>query len=233
VLVRLPGLSQRTITHPEFYLPGIEIPEGVKNPRPRKTLVTTIQSVFSRSDIHPPGFYLHSLAWTHLFGTSEIALRLPSVLAGTATIALLFRLAWRTDGPVVAAAASLRLALHGFHVSKSIQAELWIWPAFWAVLSVWLLHGLLERTSKPRALAYLMVLTIGLWSEYSFWLFAAIQIAYVAIRTRIPSPFWAACWGSGTSPPAETRGISSSAVRGTTSRPGCSVHSASRFSCSA
>jgi hypothetical protein len=179
--LRLPALDAATVTHPEFYMPGIDVPEYVHHPVTRTTLPEVIRSVWSRSDIHPPGFYIGALGWTNVFGTSHWALRLPAALIGTATVVLLFLLGRRTDNALTGALAASMLALHGFHVSKSTMAELWIWPAFWAVLSVWLLRGLLVRTEPVRALLYVATLAVALWSEYSLWLFVATQIVYVAL----------------------------------------------------
>lgn len=46
---------------------------------------------FSPSDFHPPLFYLTLKAWTSIFGFSEIALRMPSVIFSLITIYLVFR----------------------------------------------------------------------------------------------------------------------------------------------
>jgi len=45
-----------------------------------------IISKFSPADFHPPVYYLVIRAWSLVFGTSEIALRMPSVIFGTLTI---------------------------------------------------------------------------------------------------------------------------------------------------
>ncbi len=42
--------------------------------------ITQIVSKFSPTDFHPPLYYLFMKLWTNLFGYSEIALRMPSVL---------------------------------------------------------------------------------------------------------------------------------------------------------
>lgn len=41
---------------------------------------TEIVSIFSPTDFHPPLYYLFMKLWTNMFGYSEIALRMPSVL---------------------------------------------------------------------------------------------------------------------------------------------------------
>ncbi|PJA55943.1 hypothetical protein CO165_00980, partial [Candidatus Roizmanbacteria bacterium CG_4_9_14_3_um_filter_33_18] len=42
--------------------------------------LTQIISKFSPTDFHPPLYYLFMKLWTNLFGYSEIALRMPSIL---------------------------------------------------------------------------------------------------------------------------------------------------------
>lgn len=189
--VRLPDLGGPTITHPEFYSPRIEFPDYVSHPKPRVTLPQVIQSVWARSDIHPPGFYLVAWLWNGAFGTSKVAIRSLSVLVGVLTVLLLALLAGRTDALPTALAAAAILALHGVHIEKSIRAGIWVWPIFYAVLSVVLLRGLLERRSIPRSAAYVAVLALGMWTEYSFSVFAAAQIAFVALRgarcPRVPT----------------------------------------------
>ena len=187
--VRLPGLGDQTITHPEFYTPGITFPDYVTNPLPRVTFADVIRSVYWPTDIHPPGFYFVSWSWTKAFGTSHVAIRLPSALIGTATVLLVFLLGIRTAGLPAAAAAASILALHGLHINKSVQSELWIWPAFYAVASVVLLLAHLDRPSLPRWLAYVAVLTLGLWTEYSFWVFTACQMMFVGLRAISQSRF--------------------------------------------
>lgn len=48
---------------------------------------------FSPRDFHPPFYYLILKWWTNIFGYSEIALRMPSVIFSLVTIFLIYRLA--------------------------------------------------------------------------------------------------------------------------------------------
>lgn len=54
-----------------------------------------ISSLFSPTDFHPPLYYLFMKMWSSLFGTSEIALRFPSVLFSLLTGHILFLIASR------------------------------------------------------------------------------------------------------------------------------------------
>ena len=83
--LRFFGLSNRGISHPEIYVPGIHLPEGISEPAQRDTIFKVLTGTFS-SDTHPPGYYLGMFPWTRLAGTSLFAIRLPSAIMGLACI---------------------------------------------------------------------------------------------------------------------------------------------------
>src|SRR5205807_257813 len=81
--LRLSGLGVKSISHPEMYVPGISLPDGISEPAERMTFTRILTGTFS-SDTHPPGYYLLMLPWTRNVGTSLAAIRFPSALLGTA-----------------------------------------------------------------------------------------------------------------------------------------------------
>jgi hypothetical protein len=111
------------------------------------------------------------------------AIRLPSALAGAATIALLYWMARPKDGEAVALSAAALLALHGHHLFWSQQARMWVFLAFLGVLSVVLLQSLHRRFSGATAAAYVFAVSLGLWLEYSFWPFFAAQVGWEVCRS--------------------------------------------------
>jgi len=180
--LRLSGLEAHTLTHAEVYVPRLEMPDYVSAPPPRPTLAaTTLGSL--HHDNHPPGYYAFMWVWTGIFGTGLSALRLPSVLAGAATIALLFGVIRRRDGDAIALFATALLALHGHHLFWSQQARMWVFLGCFALLSLLLLERLHRRFRATTALAYVVVVAAGLWFEYSFWPFFAAQIFWELCRS--------------------------------------------------
>lgn len=180
--LRLWGLDRLTLTHAEVYVPRIEMPDYVTAPPPRSTLTATVLGTLHH-DNHPPGYYAFMWMWTGLFGTGLFAIRLPSALAGAATIALLYRMARPKDGEGVALTAAALLAFHGHHLFWSQQARMWVFLAFLGVLSVVLLQSLHRRTRGTTAAAYVFVVSAGLWLDYSFWPFFAAQVAWELCRS--------------------------------------------------
>ena len=109
--LRFSGLANRSISHPEIYVPGIRLPEGISEPAERDTIFKVLTGTFS-SDTHPPGYYLAMFPWTRLAGTSLFAIRLPSAILEFACIPLLYMMGAIAGRPLSASLAALLLAAH-------------------------------------------------------------------------------------------------------------------------
>jgi len=179
--VRLWHLDRDTLTHAEVYVPRLAMPDYVSAPPPRSTLAETVRGTLHH-DNHPPGYYAAMWLWTSVAGTSLVALRLPSALAGAAAVALIFGVIRRRDGPATALTAAALLALHGHHVFWSRQARMWVLLAALALISLWLLDSLGRDYRRGKAAAYVAVVAAGLWTEYSFWPFFLAQISWEVFR---------------------------------------------------
>jgi len=179
--VRLYGLTDRTLTHPEVYVPRIELPDYVTSPPRRLTLAETVLGTVDY-DKHPPAFYVLMWVWTGLVGTGLFVIRLPSVVLGTATIGLLYWMGRREGGPWVGLVAAGLLALNGQHVFWSQHARMWVWLALLAVASTNLLRAAARHAGGPVAAAYVLVTGVGLWTEYYYWPLFAAQVIWTLSR---------------------------------------------------
>jgi hypothetical protein len=176
--LRLSGLEARSITHPEMYVPGIRLPEGISEPAERLTVRRVLTGTFS-SDTHPPGYYLLMLSWTRLMGTSLRMMRLPSALFGIGCIALIFRLGALAGRPVSGAVAAALLAFSGYHVFWSQVARMFALDCFLGLAATVLLLSI-ARGAKPHALliaGYVALILAGVGTHVFFWsLFATHMI---------------------------------------------------------
>lgn len=101
-----------------------------------------------RSDNHPPLSFLAIGAAVDAFGRSELALRLPALLAGLLEIALVARLVRRLGGSARAAAAgALLLAVSAMHVDYGTQARMY---APFALAVTCALSGAVELVRAER-----------------------------------------------------------------------------------
>lgn len=110
-------------------------------------------------------YYLLAHGWGVWFGDSILALRMPSIIAGTATVAVAALLARRLWGPQVALLAGLLLAVAPAVSRYAQEARGYAFAALFAALSTLLLVRALDHSRWWRWLAYaLSVLLLG-WSH--------------------------------------------------------------------
>ena len=146
---------------------------------------SAIHQSYSELPAHVHWPYLTALKlWTTLVGTSEVALRLPSVAGAVLSVVLLYGLARRMFGTHVALVSSLLLALNPFVVKWSQQARGYTLLLALSIASTWLFVRAREREEIRRSLAYISVaLLLVLWQFFSGVLLLAVH-AFVARRSR-------------------------------------------------
>lgn len=178
-LLRAYHLDDRTLFHPEFYTPGLEIPRYVTHPNERLTVSEVLSTPFKYHHPHMPGFDLFLLGWTSLFGTGLFALRMSSVLAGTLLILAVFFFAREVKDHRTALLSSAILALHGYHVHWSRLAKQWAWLALLGVFSTILISRAAQSVRPATAAMYLAVSGFGLWIDSYYWPIFAAQIFWM------------------------------------------------------
>ncbi|NOE20664.1 hypothetical protein GS634_21250 [Ruegeria atlantica] len=182
LILRLWGIDLRSMSHPEIYVPGINLVSGISEPPPRHNLAETIWWHF-HDEPHPMGWYVSMLGWTKAFGTSHFALRFPSVLFAVGSIPLIFLIARSIFGSTVGCLAALLLSLHGFHVFWSQMARMYVAGAFLSLLATWLLLCLV-RTREPRPgfeIAYVASVIAGVLTVELFWPLIMIHVFWAAL----------------------------------------------------
>lgn len=129
--------------------------------------------VASARDVHPPGYYELLHFWMKLFGTSELAIRSLSSLAGILTIPLGYIIVRKIAGTRAAILASFVLALAPFLIRYSQEARMY------GVLGLFLLialYTITEIMQEPKNIwpyvVYTLAITAGMYTHY----FAALAI---------------------------------------------------------
>ncbi|MGQ9786353.1 MAG: glycosyltransferase family 39 protein [Anaerolineae bacterium] len=150
-------------------------------------------TTWTANDIQPPLYYYFLWFWVRLAGTSEYALRFPSVLYATLTLPMLWRLARRLFGTSGAWLALLLALLSPFHVYYAQEARMYTLLAFLGLTStcLWLrLLGSLyravfipvSRNNMWTALGYAITMAAALYTHYfAVFLLAAHLISWMWI----------------------------------------------------
>lgn len=103
------------------------------------------------SDVHPPGHYLITKVFITVLGKNEIALRLPSLIAGLLIIYVVYRVAWRlTDDTLTAFIAAALMAVMPAMIHYSTEAR---YPMLLALAVMCALWAYLEKRWQWYALA--------------------------------------------------------------------------------
>ncbi|MCP4609822.1 MAG: hypothetical protein GY845_14030 [Planctomycetes bacterium] len=187
--LRLSGLSDHTIGHTEIYVPGVQLPSHWSIPGPRLTFSTTITSTIVM-DIHPPGYYLLMLPWTKCFGTSPLAIRLPSAIIGSVTILLIYLLGARLGLRKAGVLSSFLWAMAGLPIKLAQEARMYPLVCFLGVLAtILLVESYLAGRSRQRFVvgAYVIAILAGLATSHFFWLILIAHMLYVQFGPTHPS----------------------------------------------
>lgn len=126
-----------------------------------------VQDTLALHEPHPVASYFLQKVWYGLAGTSEFALRLPAALAGTAAIALTFRLGRQLrlprPGPLL---ASLLLAASAYAVWHSQDARMYALSLALTLAVTGLAVALLARPGWSVAAGYAAAALLALHTHY-------------------------------------------------------------------
>jgi len=178
--LRLSGLENRVFSHPENFVPGVDVPDWLRYPPDRLTLPQVLRSTMI--DGHPPTYFVALLPWVNTFGTSLWSLRLPSALAGAACIWLLWLMARRLTDESTALLAAGLLAIHGFAIYWSQMARMYTMVALLGLLSTLFLLRALESGRRRDQAGYFLATTLALWTQLYAWPLVAAQLVWCGLR---------------------------------------------------
>ncbi|MBU0508154.1 glycosyltransferase family 39 protein [bacterium] len=110
-------------------------------------------------------YYLAEWVWCHVFGTSEFALRFPSVVYGTLAVFALYLLGGRLFSPTAGLLSALLLALNPFALFYSQDARPYALFLFSAIASLYFFLLFLELWTKGRLWGYLIFTVLTLYTH--------------------------------------------------------------------
>ena len=128
-------------------------------------------------DTHPALVQIFIWLWTSIFGLSEAAVRLPFVIIGIASVALLYLIAKKWFGYTTACFASLTLAMLDFPILYSQLARPYSFGLFFSLLAVWCWTNLLFGSGKNiyrKAILYGLATVLCMLTHYFAFFFAMI-----------------------------------------------------------
>ena len=146
-----------------------------------------------REGVHPPlDYFVQTLL--DRAGAPEWARRLPSVLAGIATIGLTIFLAGRWFGPIAGIAGGLLLALSPIHVRYSQEVRPYALGLMFLMASLAALEAFREKPRAVHGAAWFLSVLAAAYTLYFAGLIAALAgIAFIwTFRRTSTRPLWRA-----------------------------------------
>jgi 4-amino-4-deoxy-L-arabinose transferase-like glycosyltransferase len=149
-------------------------------------------TTIAAGDTHPPLYYWLLHPWMPVTGSSEFAIRFPSLMFGVIAVALVYRVGRLLGGrsPIlVATLAALLLATSRFHIWWSQEIRMYSLAAMWAVASALALMDFGSRQldhpqsairNLKSAIPYALTVAGGMYSLYLFAFVVAAEAMWVA-----------------------------------------------------
>lgn len=145
------------------------------------------------ADFHPPLYYLLMKGWVGVFGSSEISLRIPSVIFGAATIYFIYLIAKKLFGEKTANIASVLSATSGLLIYYSQEARMY---ALVALLVSILFYLFIEK----KWLLFSIILPLLAMTDYVALLILPVFLVFAgkgikkAIVSLLPMALVFALW---------------------------------------
>jgi len=133
----------------------------------------------AEQEANPPLFYLFEWLWTRVAGTSEVALRLPSALFGSALVPVAFGVGRRLGGQHAAVALAALVAVHPLLVYYSQEARGYAAVALACALGF---GCFLDALEGRRALWWALASAVALGCHYFAIFPVAIEAAILLAR---------------------------------------------------
>jgi len=162
---------------------SLRLDESLSLKEAQLPLGTMVGNLF-RWDVHPPLYYTFLHAWIWLAGTSVLALRLPSVIFGTAAVPLLYVVARRFTNERGATFAAAIGAASPFWIWHSDEARMYTLLLALALAALWRLFVAYERNRPRDWVVYGLVTGVSLYSHY----FAILMLPVHAVWLLLQRP---------------------------------------------
>jgi mannosyltransferase len=130
------------------------------------------------NNVHPPLHDLFVWLWVRVFGDSEIAVRLPSAIAGTLALLAQYKGAQRFFRRPVAVSSTVLLSLTYAGIFYSQEARSYSFLMLFAILSFYVFLSVLKTPNTTNRVWFVVMSALLMYTHYFGVLFVALQLAY-------------------------------------------------------
>ena len=141
---------------------------------------------YALADYQPPLYHLLGYLTTQVFGYSEVALRLPSLIAGVLTVYFVTKIGQEIGSKKTGFIAGLLAATNPLLIYYSQEGRTYALTTFLVTASFYYFLQILnnKNASKLHLTAYFLFTTAFLWTSYLSWFVLVAQGLYVIWKRR-------------------------------------------------
>ena len=140
-----------------------------------------LNQIFFYPENSPPLYYILLHWWINLFGDSEFSVRFPSVIFGSLSIFMVYKVGKRIFDKDVGILSSLILGLSVFHVRYSQEARAYSLSVLLTLLSIYFFLILLRKKSYKSFFCYIVSSTLLIYSHiYCLFIIISQNIYFTA-----------------------------------------------------
>ncbi len=139
---------------------------------------------YAKADFHPPGYFIIIWIWTKIFGTGEIAVRIPSLIFGVLTIYVVYLIGKKLYSKTLGFLSAFLLAINPLHIYYSQEARMYSLATLAVSLNV-LLFIRLIKGEKFNSFFLIVGSFLVLLSDYvSYFIFPAQFIFLLILKKK-------------------------------------------------
>ncbi len=140
---------------------------------------------YAKGDFHPPGYFIFIWGWLRLFGFSEIAARIPSIIFAIGSIYTTFLIGKKIYSKNLGYLAAFILAINPLHIYYSQEARMYSFTTFLVCINFYLFIKILKDEKVNPAL-YILSNFLVLMSDYlAYFIFPAQLIIILVQRHQV------------------------------------------------
>lgn len=181
ILVLATGLRLRGLGHQSLWYDESGTLESAR------VRLSQVIPLVDQTENTPPFYYILLNRWVRLFGTSDVALRLPSALYGIATVIMLYLIGREALGEPLGLFAAGGLAISRYHIAYSQEARAYALLVLLATVSCYAMVVLARRRRRWAEWVYVLSSAAMLWTQ-PFGVFVMLgQGLFILTRWRDPA----------------------------------------------
>lgn len=138
---------------------------------------------YAPADFHPPGWFIIIWFWTKIFGYSEIAVRIPSVIFGVLTIWVVYLIGKKISSKEVGIIGAILICLNPLHIYYSQEARMYALATLAVCINIYFVIKIL-RDEKTDLLFLIFSNLLVLSSDYIAYFIFPAQLIFLLFSKK-------------------------------------------------